>query len=356
MCDNITLTGEMVFRGSTLSNIRFSNNLSKITHSMFRDCKNLEIFNAKRITKIGKTAFSNSAIKEFNVEYFYCDDVEDSAFQNCENLESFDLKGVSTLSYAAFYQSGIKTLYNVNSLKFIDSNAFFNCTELTEFTCPTTLEYIGNSVFRGCKKLSSFTLNSELKYFGKDVLYNTAVTFNTKNNAKYYGCGINDYFLLYSMQDDATYLTIDEDCRIIAGSACNTKSLTSITIPSNVVSIGAYAFSDCASLKTVTIDKNGPLEIIGEYAFENTIIESIELPLYDLRMIGECAFKNTNLINVTCNYTQFYYDVAQIDSVLSCLAFGIDENQWYVYTVSTDFAEKLKNGNKNYIRYVSVLS
>ena len=50
------------------------------------------------------------------------------------------------------------------------------------------------------------------------------------------------------------------------------SSITSVTIPASVESIGRLAFSNCSSLKTVTFKENSQLSRIEGEAFKNCII------------------------------------------------------------------------------------
>ena len=63
-------------------------------------------------------------------------------------------------------------------------------------------------------------------------------------------------------------------------------TLTSVTLPFTVLSIGAYAFYDCPNLTKVALP--GMLQAIGNYCFENTGIETYHFP-YGLKTIGKYA-------------------------------------------------------------------
>ena len=71
-----------------------------------------------------------------------------------------------------------------------------------------------------------------------------------------------------------------------------------IRIPSNVLSIGEYAFYACEDLKTVNFGNK--VSIVGKSAFENCLfLESISLPS-SVRTVGERAFyKCEGLISVS---------------------------------------------------------
>ena len=58
----------------------------------------------------------------------------------------------------------------------------------------------------------------------------------------------------------------------------NCQNLASVEIMSGVTTIGANAFHSCTALKSVKFASESRLEYIGEFAFENTGLESITIP------------------------------------------------------------------------------
>ena len=126
-------------------------------------------------------------------------------------------------------------------------------------------------------KIATVTYNSESPYTQTEIVIPEKIVYNNKeydvtsiDYDAFYGCSS-----LTSVSIPNSVITIGE--RAFYG--CS--SLTSITIPENVSSIGGYAFSYCSSLKTVAWNAINPEEIIIEYGssivspFSNSPIESL---------------------------------------------------------------------------------
>ncbi len=107
------------------------------------------------------------------------------------------------------------------------------------------------------------------------------------------------------------------------------SSITSITIPASVTNLGMLAFSNCTGLKTVTFEENSQLNYIGMQAFTVcTNLTSINIP-ESVTSIGNYAFDNcSNLANV-------YYEGTV--------------NEWVSITFGNDAANPLYYGANLYI-------
>ena len=86
--------------------------------------------------------------------------------------------------------------------------------------------------------------------------------------------------------------------KLISFSLYGCYSLTSVTIPDSITSIGEDAFADCSSLTSVTIPDS--VTSIGEYAFYNcSSLTSVTIP-DSVTSIGDSAFCNcSSLTSVT---------------------------------------------------------
>jgi hypothetical protein len=91
-------------------------------------------------------------------------------------------------------------------------------------------------------------------------------------------------------------LVLDKTVNEINANAFNSSLLESVTIPDSVTKIGAGAFADIKTLKTVTFGKSIK-EIASQAFYGDSGLESILLPA-SLKTIGYGAFKNTSSLKV----------------------------------------------------------
>ena len=107
-------------------------------------------------------------------------------------------------------------------------------------------------------------------------------------------------FLCYS---SLTSLSLPSSLQSIGDSAFeDCISLTSLSLPSSLQSIGDSAFEDCISLTSLTLPSS--LQSIGDWAFKNcNSLTSLTLPS-SLQSIGDSAFKNCeSLTSLTLPYS-----------------------------------------------------
>lgn len=160
------------------------------------------------------------------------------AFKNCINLKYFHAENIEKLSLSHCMFFGCYNLTSLNhAISAIDDSAFSGCSSLNSVFISKSLSISGYNAFLDCNNLSC------IYYAGSISTWRTIRFDNYAGNPLYYAEKI-----LFNNKDEV----LDFE---ITGDQNNYSSLT----------IKAYAFENCKSMKTLKI--NG-VKWIDNYAFE----------------------------------------------------------------------------------------
>ena len=282
-------------------------------NSVFAGCTNLKTVNfGKRISAIPENAFSNcKALTELTLPTGVTS-IGESAFRSCEKLVSITLPdGLQTIEYQVFSEcDALAEIVIPDSVTDIGNSAFSSCGDLTSVTMGNNVKTIGSGAFRLCSELKDISIPESVTNIGVSIFEYTGVLSSEDIDN---GVGYFDGWIIYADMDIVSGdYAIKEGTVGIADSAFNAgawgvnTSLTSITIPNTVKTIGNTAFRGCAGLTSLEIPSS--VKFIGNSAFNdcdgltNVTIGNTTIPSGTARsvVIDETAFTSCdNLTKVT---------------------------------------------------------
>ena len=320
--------------------------------------KDVEIPNT--ITEINSYAFYNwMSLKSVKIPDSI-KNIGEKVFYGCNSLESIQipfvgdkLGGNPTIATHFGYLFGAKkyeengnyvpvTLKDVAftknqnlDIRWIKTNAFYNCSSITSINIPVDIGLYDGSIFTNCTSLRNVYYDGSIedwcniKFYngGKDpIYYGTSNPMcyganlylkNKNGNIEFFG---EKYTLLENLIIPDTISKI----RPFAFYGCN--SLESVVIPNTISTLTYGVFLDCRKLKKVTIPSS--VTIIGGRAFENCIsLTNIDIPSF-VTKIYENAFSGCTSLTK-----------AIIPSTVSYIAIGIFQDCTSLTSVTIPFVE-----------------
>lgn len=201
----------------------------------------------RMVTEIGSNAFAGrtSVINVTIPETVKT--ISQDAFKNCSSLVSVTIpSAVTAISEYAF--SGCISLTELNitsALTTIGHYAFEGCTALREIRIPSTK--IGFGAFKNCTALETIELLQPVQSLGRQAFDGTAWYNLQPEGLLTVGTAV------YSYTGDDTDVVIPSGMRTIADFAFYGTDIESVVIPDGMYYIGNSAFADCESLTYVSV-------------------------------------------------------------------------------------------------------
>ena len=276
--EGITSIGNYAFyKYYNISKVTISSTVTNIEDYAFKGCTSLtDIVIPKTVTKIGCCSFEacssleNVTIETNNKKGFETV-IDQYAFNGCKSLASVTIPS------------------NVIS---IENNAFMGCKALEKLIIPEGVKSLGSYMISGTS-IESITIPNSVTSAGEFISGNellTEVIFkegrkSIPNRICYNAINLKNIAI------PSTVTSIED----YAFKGCT--SLTDIVIPKTVTKIGCCSFEACSSLENVTIEANnkkGIETVIDQYAFNGCkSLTSITIP-GNVISIGNYAFNNCN--------------------------------------------------------------
>ncbi len=301
---------------------KIGDNVSNIGNRTFRKCTNLKsIIIPKSVAKIGNFAFRYCENLTLVIILGEITDIGDSAFDGCTNLKdvyyvdkkiSIKNKGNGALENAAWHDinafcgarvvfkivdgtltisgsgamadydaassvpwngsvADIKTVVIGEGVTSIGNYAFNGCENLISVVIPTGVTQIGDNAFNDCNKLANVYYTGTKAEW--DALTKGSGNDYLTNATLHYHCG--------ATAGDNVYWALVGDTLTISGSGAmadyadassvpwnnSITAIKTVGIENGVTHVGAYAFSGCENLTSVTIARS--VKNIGNNVFYN---------------------------------------------------------------------------------------
>lgn len=241
-----------------------------------------------KLRVIEEHAFSGSSIKKISLPASLIE-IQESAFSNCENLQNVEIDENSKLENIgryAFSSTSIEEFYIPEKIKIIKEGTFSQCNNLhnIKFCKENNVEEIEGLSFESTP-IKEFYIGPKVNEINGSCFKNTYELIKIdidENNTKYIKYD-NKVILSKSTKEETNYdfLLISE------------RDITNFTIPTYITNIGSYSFNDCSKLKEIIIPTDSKLQIIGDFSFSRSSIESISFPS-QLTTICDSAFSECN--------------------------------------------------------------
>ncbi len=248
------------------------------------------------------------------------------------SLKSLTVLGGTIANYAARYMSNIETLTIGDNVTSLGYYAFGYCTALTDVyynaVSASNISSYSSSPFRysgssssGCSliigdgvtylpnymfyyfdNLVNVTVGTGVESMGASVFGSTSnlssIIFNAENCADVQS---STSYATFRAGTSSITITFGDSVTHIPSYLCYAISITSVTLPESVTSVGDNAFYNCTSLKTVTLTDS--VYSLGDGAFRGcSSLASIDIS--NITVIGEHAFNNcSSLKTVTFSST-----------------------------------------------------
>ena len=232
---------ESAFANTNLKHVKLPDSLTYLGRGAFENNHSLtEVIFPKQLRAISENAFANTGLTKLEIP------------SNIEEIHS-----------GAFYNTKLSDLILSEGIKRIASSAFVG-NQLKVIELPASLQYLGSSAFGNSSKLRVVKIKSNVdldKYYDVD-------TISPFSYRDYYSDEIS------KQRPESIFVNFE----------------------GGVSKVSDYLFNGVTPVKSVTFKDNINLTEIGAHAFDGTSLTFLTLP-DTVETLGEFAFGNINTLN-----------------------------------------------------------
>ncbi len=191
------------------------------------------------------------------------------AFDGCTNLTSVTIPtSVTSIGDGAFSSGySLTSLTIPDSVISIGASSFSGCSSLMNLMIGNSVTSIGSGAFDGCTSLTNVNIPNSVTSIGQGAFWGSGLK-DASSGLRV--LPVNKSITITEYTGPGGAVTIPEKINELPVTSIGWKafsgySLTSLTIPNSVTSIGEYAFDWCNSLTNVNIPDS--VTSIGQGAF-----------------------------------------------------------------------------------------
>ena len=254
--------------------------------------------------------------------------IGDHAFKNCSNLKTIENipSTLNDIQGWCFEGTALESvdLSNTN-VTIMKDGVFFNNTSLTSIKLPKGLENFWDNAFNGCKSLNNIKMPSTVK-----GIYN------------------NVFLECTSLTD----VTLNEGCTTLGHHVFKKCPLATVTFPNTLNSIGEYAF-ESTKLNTVDLSNTQIKSLPDGCFYDCEQLSDVKLPI-GFTSIGKNAFFKSSIASITFppslqTIDAWAFQYAKLANVViptSCNTIGKA-----AFADNTNLTTVVINGTKCYLAY-----
>ena len=312
--ESLTTLGDNAFRScKSLKIVKIPSKVTAIPDHCFEGCSSLEsVTIPEGVTDIGAYAFSCCNLNALTLPESL-EAIGSIAFDGNRSLKSVNIPAkVKTIESYAFASCGLTDLVIQEGVQVIEEYTFIN-NSLKNLTLPSTITSIGESVFYDNFDLESIICNAATpptlgdNAFDSDIKPDVKVPISSiaaykqangwKDFSNYYGGDVVNNGITYRIDENGATITAAEATlaeanipsavefegnqhpvkKINDNVFSGNTNLTAVTLPEELVEIGASAFKGCQNLASVTLPES--LTTVGNYAFNDCrLLKAIKIP------------------------------------------------------------------------------
>ena len=310
--NEVTSLGDMAFENcALLSSVSLPDSLLELGSYVFSGCSSLySITMPSQAIAIESTAFYGTGYyndpSSWDSGVLYVDSYLVATNAEFAAVSSYSVKpGTIAIAEKAFATNG-KKLVSItlpDGLLFIGDGAFSSLSSLKTANIPSSVNRIGYGVFSGTA-LYKDTANWEGNGLYLDnwllAVENVKITEFAVKEGTIGAADGNDASLFPSRAKSVATLSLPSTLRYVGSRSFAQLKVTSLSLPESLQSIGEGGFSSCAFLASANLGDCLSLVSIGDQAFSGASLSQITIPSSVLTM-GELVFNQNRVdLSVSC--------------------------------------------------------